>query len=102
MIQHDLPEQSRASAFGRSETVLQLAWCLGGAVGLLLPPTYWIGFLVVSVLLALGLGQTLLVQRGGSLLPTRDMLRRQPAAPAPPPAQARPKPSRAGGKWTGQ
>ncbi|WP_326566535.1 MFS transporter [Amycolatopsis rhabdoformis] len=69
VIQEDLPEQSRASAFGRSETVLQLAWCIGGAVGLLLPPTYWIGFLVVSVLLAVGLTQTYLVQRGGSLLP---------------------------------
>lgn len=68
-IQADLPEESRASAFGRSETVLQLAWCFGGAIGLLLPPTYWIGFLVVSLLLGIGGAQTLLVQRGGSLLP---------------------------------
>ncbi|MDT8911159.1 MFS transporter [Amycolatopsis sp. PS_44_ISF1] len=69
VIQEDLPEQSRASAFGRSETVLQLAWCFGGAVGLLLPPTYWIGFLVVTVLLAVGLTQTYLVRRGSSLVP---------------------------------
>ncbi len=69
VIQEDLPEESRASAFGRSETVLQLAWCIGGAVGLLLPPTYWIGFLVISVLLAVGLAQTYLVRRGGSLVP---------------------------------
>lgn len=75
VIQHDLPEQSRASAFGRSETVLQLAWCFGGAVGLLLPPTYWVGFLVVSLLLALGLAQTVVVQRGGSLLPSRATLK---------------------------
>nr|WP_157361857.1 MFS transporter [Haloechinothrix halophila] len=75
VIQHDLPEQSRASAFGRSETVLQLAWCSGGAIGLLLPPTYWIGFLVVSLLLAFGLTQTVLVQRGQSLLPSTDALR---------------------------
>ena len=59
VIQADLPEESRASAFGRSETVLQLAWCFGGAVGLLLPPSYWIGFLV----------QTMLVHRGNSLIP---------------------------------
>ncbi|WP_084258340.1 MFS transporter, partial [Saccharomonospora iraqiensis] len=71
VIQDDLPEESRASAFGRSETVLQLAWVSGGAVGLLLPPTYWIGFLVVSALLALGLAQTWLVRRGTSLLPSR-------------------------------
>jgi MFS transporter len=69
VIQEDLPEQSRASAFGRSETVLQLAWCFGGAVGLLLPPTYWIGFLVVTVVLAVGLVQTYLVRRGSSLIP---------------------------------
>ncbi|MFD9961998.1 MFS transporter [Amycolatopsis sp. NPDC058986] len=69
VIQEDLPEESRASAFGRSETVLQLAWCFGGAVGLLLPPTYWIGFLVVSILLVIGLVQTFMVQRGGSLVP---------------------------------
>ncbi|TVT57561.1 MFS transporter [Amycolatopsis rhizosphaerae] len=68
VIQTDLPEQSRASAFGRSETVLQLAWCLGGAIGLLLPPIYWVGFLVVSLLLALGLTQTVLLRRGGSLV----------------------------------
>jgi MFS family permease len=69
VIQEDLPEESRASAFGRSETVLQLAWCFGGAVGLLLPPTYWIGFLVVTILLAIGMTQTYLVRRGGSLVP---------------------------------
>ena len=44
VIQRDLPEESRASAFGRSETVLQLAWVTGGALGVLLPhDTFWIG-----------------------------------------------------------
>jgi hypothetical protein len=38
--------------------VLQTAWVMGGALGVLLPPTYWIGFSAVSVLLALGLTQT--------------------------------------------
>jgi hypothetical protein len=69
VIQEDLPEESRASAFGRSETVLQLAWCFGGAIGLLLPPTYWIGFMVITILLAVGTTQTYLVRRGGSLVP---------------------------------
>ncbi|MFL6143141.1 MAG: MFS transporter [Labedaea sp.] len=69
VIQTDLPDESRASAFGRSETALQLTWVFGGAVGLLLPPTYWVGFLVVSVLLAVGLAQTLLTQRGSTLIP---------------------------------
>ncbi len=69
VIQRDMPEASRASAFGRSETVLQLAWVTGGALGVLLPPTYWIGFVSVSVLLSAGLAQTLLARRGSSLLP---------------------------------
>lgn len=69
VIQDDLPEESRASAFGRSETVLQLAWVFGGALGVLLPPTFWVGFLVVSVLLAAGMVQTFLTRKGQSLLP---------------------------------
>jgi len=69
VIQRNLPEESRASGFGRSETVLQLAWCFGGAVGLLLPADYWLGFLVISLLLAIGLAQTFLLRRGGSLVP---------------------------------
>ncbi|MGH3824757.1 MAG: MFS transporter, partial [Pseudonocardiaceae bacterium] len=69
VIQRDVPEESRASAFGRSETVLQTAWVMGGALGVLLPPTYWIGFATVSVFLALGLAQTLLTRRGASLIP---------------------------------
>ena len=68
-IQDDLPEESVASAFGRSETVLQLSWVIGGALGVLLPTEYWIGFTVVSVLLALGLMQTVLSYTGHSLLP---------------------------------
>ncbi|SDD27980.1 MFS transporter [Actinokineospora iranica] len=69
VIQDDLPEESRASAFGRSETVLQLGWVFGGAVGVLLPPIWWVGFLVVSAMLALGLTQTLMSRRGATLIP---------------------------------
>ncbi|MFC5286968.1 MFS transporter [Actinokineospora guangxiensis] len=69
VIQDDLPEASRASAFGRSETVLQLSWVLGGATGVLLPPMWWLGFLVVSLLLGVGIAQTLLSRRGQSLIP---------------------------------
>ncbi|MBV9729880.1 MAG: MFS transporter, partial [Pseudonocardiales bacterium] len=69
VIQRGVPEASRASAFGRSETVLQTAWVMGGALGVLLPPTYWVGFASVSVLLGLGLTQTVLTRRGSSLIP---------------------------------
>ncbi|NDZ96277.1 MFS transporter [Streptomyces sp. SID6673] len=68
-IQDDLPEESRASAFGRSETVLQLGWVFGATLGVLLPPTLWIGFTVVAVLLGIGLLQTVMTTRGSSLVP---------------------------------
>lgn len=37
LIQRDVPEAVRTSAFARSETVLQLSWVVGGALGILLP-----------------------------------------------------------------
>jgi hypothetical protein len=71
VVQRDLPEASRASAFGRSETILQLSWVFGGALGVLLPPTWWIGFTVIAVVVAVGTVQTVLVGRGTSILPRR-------------------------------
>ncbi|WP_280477037.1 MFS transporter [Nocardia asiatica] len=68
-IQDDLPPESIASGFGRSETVLQLSWVVGGAAGVLLPTDYWKGFAVVTAVLVLGLVQTFLSFRGHSLLP---------------------------------
>ncbi len=68
-LQHDLPEESRASGFGRSESTLQLAWVLGGAVGVLIYTDLWIGFTTVSALLILGLAQTIVSFRGDSLIP---------------------------------
>lgn len=68
-LQSDLPPESIASGFGRSETVLQLCWVLGGTLGVLLPTEYWLGFTVVSVLLTIGLVQTFLTYRGKTLLP---------------------------------
>ena len=68
-IQDDLPDESRASAFGRSETVLQLSWVFGASLGVLLPPYLWLGFTVVSVLLGIGLLQTIMTWRGSSLVP---------------------------------
>ena len=76
-LQHHLPEASRASAFGRSETVLQLSWVFGGVVGLLIggvwsfgeDQVYSIGFGVVTVLIALGLLQTWLVRSGRTMVP---------------------------------
>ena len=68
-LQHDLPEESRASGFGRSESTLQLAWVLGGALGVLVYTQLWVGFTAVSALLILGLAQTVVSFRGDSLIP---------------------------------
>lgn len=68
-LQDDLPEESRASAFGRSESTLQLAWVLGGALGVLVYTELWIGFTAVSALLIPGLAQTIVSFRGDSLIP---------------------------------
>ncbi|MFI0895816.1 MFS transporter [Streptomyces sp. NPDC020983] len=37
LIQRDVPEPVRTSAFARSETALQLSWVVGGGLGILLP-----------------------------------------------------------------
>jgi MFS family permease len=68
-LQDDLPEESRASAFGRSESTLQLAWVLGGALGVLLYTDLWVGFSVVGAVLIPGLAQTVVSFRGDSLIP---------------------------------
>jgi MFS family permease len=68
-LQHDLPEESRASGFGRSESTLQLAWVLGGALGVMVYTELWVGFTAVSGLLILGLAQTIVSFRGDSLIP---------------------------------
>ncbi|MFG1794605.1 MFS transporter [Nocardia sp. NPDC049149] len=69
LIQDDLPPESIASGFGRSETVLQLSWVVGGAAGVLLPTEYWKGFAVITAILVVGLVQTFVSYRGHSLLP---------------------------------
>ena len=68
-LQDDLPEKSRASAFGRSESLLQLAWVAGGATGVLIYPQLWVGFTTITAVLILGLAQTLVSYNGASLIP---------------------------------
>jgi len=59
IIQREVPDNLRASAFARSETMLQLAWVIGGALGIALPPIGWIGFTVAAGLLVLAVGLVL-------------------------------------------
>ncbi len=53
MIQRDVPESVRTSVFARSETVLQLAWVIGGGFGIILPllPRLGFGFLAAVLLI---------------------------------------------------
>lgn len=52
LIQRDIPEHTRASAFARSETLMQLSWVVGGFVGIALPLIPWAGFGVAAAILA--------------------------------------------------
>jgi predicted MFS family arabinose efflux permease len=79
IIQREVPESLRASAFARSETVLQLSWVVGGAIGIALPPTGWLGFTVAAALLVLAVGLVLW-----------SMHRSNRPAPPPPPTAAEP------------
>jgi hypothetical protein len=72
IIQREVPETLRASAFARSETLLQLAWVVGGALGVALPPTGWLGFTVAAALLVLAVGLVLWsLYRGGPRPPVQ-------------------------------
>ncbi|MEU2230052.1 MFS transporter [Streptomyces vietnamensis] len=54
LIQRDVPEQVRTSAFARSETALQMAWVVGGGIGIALPLNGTLGMSVAAAILALG------------------------------------------------
>ena len=54
LIQRDVPETVRTSAFARSETMLQMAWVMGGAVGIVLPLNGTLGLSVAAGIVAIG------------------------------------------------
>lgn len=71
MIQRDVPELVRNSAFARSETLLQMAWVLGGAIGIAMPLNGSLGLSVAAGIVALGWLTTLrgllsVARHGGS------------------------------------
>ena len=51
VIQRDVPERVRTSAFARSDTTLQLAWVLGGFVGIAMPLQPRLGMSVAAVVI---------------------------------------------------
>ncbi|MCQ9134511.1 MULTISPECIES: MFS transporter [Streptomyces] len=54
LIQRDVPELVRTSAFARSETLLQVCWVFGGAVGIVMPLNGSLGLSVAAAVVALG------------------------------------------------
>ena len=51
LIQREVPERVRTSAFARSETLLQLSWVVGGFIGIALPLNPRIGLGVAAAIL---------------------------------------------------
>ncbi|MBA2415923.1 MAG: MFS transporter [Geodermatophilaceae bacterium] len=73
IIQRDVPESLRSSAFARSETLLQITWVFGGAIAISLPLIGWIAFTVAAVLIVTAATLTLIgsrKRRGGTPAPT--------------------------------
>ncbi|MFJ4204786.1 MFS transporter [Streptomyces sviceus] len=54
LIQRDVPELVRTSAFARSETLLQVSWVFGGAVGIVMPLNGYLGLSVAAAVVATG------------------------------------------------
>ena len=54
LIQRDVPEEVRTSAFARSETLLQMSWVVGGGIGISLPLNGPLGMCVAAVMVAVG------------------------------------------------
>ncbi|MFE9031459.1 MFS transporter [Streptomyces iakyrus] len=54
LIQRDVPELVRTSAFARSETLLQMSWVLGGAVGIVMPLNGTAGLAVGAAIVGTG------------------------------------------------
>lgn len=54
-IQRRIDDDVRTSTFARSETILQLAWVVGGAIGIVLPTRPGVGFTVAAAVLAAAL-----------------------------------------------
>ena len=51
LIQREVPERTRTSAFARSETLLQLSWVVGGFIGIAMPLNPQLGLGVAAAIL---------------------------------------------------
>ena len=78
-IQRRIEDDVRTSIFARSETTLQLAWVVGGAIGILLPTNAELGFTIAALVLGAALAFSLGVR-------PRRLARSGVPAPDPPPS----------------
>jgi MFS family permease len=69
-IQRDVPSRIQASAFARSDTTLQLAWVIGGFVGIAMPLMPQLGLGIAAGVLG-AWATFVLVSRRGSAAPAR-------------------------------
>jgi hypothetical protein len=63
LVQRDVPEVVRTSVFARSETVFQICWVFGGALGISLPLIPSLGFGLVAAMLCVLLIWTIIASR---------------------------------------
>jgi hypothetical protein len=64
-----VPDRTRASAFARSETLLQLSWVIGGFLGIAMPLIPRLGLGVLGVILLGILAWVLIAIRDGERRP---------------------------------
>jgi MFS family permease len=72
MIQREVPEAVRTAAFARAETALQLAWVIGGGIGLALPARERLGLGLAAGGLAAVLVHALLLHRRAGAHPAEE------------------------------
>ena len=81
LIQRDVPDSNRSGVFAVSETLVQLSWVVGGAIGIVLPLRPHIGLAVIALVVA-GSLVALQVRRSpipphGATGPVRDQAARE-------------------------
>ena len=66
-IQDSVPEHMRTSVFGRSETLLQLSWVIGGIIAVAIPTNASVGMILAAVVLVCWASVVLIWNSGHSL-----------------------------------
>ncbi|WP_265444012.1 MFS transporter [Flexivirga meconopsidis] len=96
-IQDTVPEHMRTSVFGRSETLLQLSWVIGGIVAVAIPTNAEVGMILAAVVLVAWASAVLIWNAGRSIPVPAKVRAAAPAVrhPGRPPRARPPEPQRA-------